>query len=137
MHRCLSKTMLAQMTKMLNEAGYTTWPTHRTRRELVALLVILVNQVAAATGRSVWQVRDAVRIALRCTLRGSHFAPWTVRAMWARMPEDGGRGGEHRDDQALVCPCCGQRIPGTDRAETPLDPGEIPQDPPQSGGCEV
>ena len=101
----------------------------------MALLVILTNQVAAATGRSVWHVREAMRIALLSTLKGAHFAPWTVRSAWARMPVDGGRGGECRDDDGTICPCCGRPLPDDQPKPDDLDPLD-PQHSPQSGGCE-
>ena len=137
MHRCRSKLAWQRMTTILNDAGYATWPIHRTRVQLAAMTFILINQVAAATGRSAYQVRDALMVALRCSLKGNRFAPWIVRSIWARMPVDiVGAAEDRSSDRVSVCPCCGRPLPEDLPEPDDLDP-ETPQNSPQSGGCEV
>lgn len=134
MHRPKSKLVLNQIQQILSNAGYQIWATHRTRAQLVGMLTILVNQVAAATGRPVWRIYWSLLVAMQCTLKGRRFAPHVVKAMWARMPVDGGgaAGRPVVDREPERCPCCGAPL-------EPLDPAkslETPRESPQSGGVE-
>ena len=134
MHRC-KKNKLAELRSMLTDAGYELIFTHRTRTELVAILTIAVNQIAAGTGRSVWHVHDAIGRTFRYLRRGVHFGPGHIRPIRAGRQLDGGRGGECRDDDGTVCPCCGRPLPDDLPKTIRFDPLD-PQHSPQSGGCE-
>ena len=137
MHRSQSKLRLQHVHQILSDAGYQTWAIHFTRQNIIMLLAILVNQVAAVTHRPVWRVYRRLLAVREYTLKGGRFSPAVVRSLWARMLVDGGDG-ERRSDgdtDPKVCPCCGRPLPDDlpdlreAIDETPLEPAapaEVP-----------
>ena len=110
MPRFRSKLALNHVQKILNDAGYQTWACHRTRVQLIALLTIAVNQIAAASRRPVWRVYETLGVSLRYTLRGGHFRPKTVRTLWAGKRLEGEKA-MTADGRCSRCPCCGRMLP--------------------------